>query len=69
MNAYVQDFLNSALVGGEWSVSWPAHFTPAERIPSTHCIGCWMGPRTILDVMEKRKCFYRDSNSDSSVIN
>jgi hypothetical protein len=25
-----------------------------ERAPGTHCIGGWVGPRTSLDVLEKR---------------
>jgi hypothetical protein len=29
-------------------------FIPRERAPSTHCIGGWVGPRTGLDVVEKR---------------
>jgi hypothetical protein len=43
-------FLTSALVGGELSASRPGRF-----IPSTHWIGGWVGPRTGLDNMEKRK--------------
>jgi hypothetical protein len=32
---------------------WPLY--PGKRVPGTHWIGCWMGPRTGLDDMEKRK--------------
>jgi hypothetical protein len=46
--------LTSALVGGEWSVSCPDHFTPKERAPSTHRIGGWVGPRAGLDDVENR---------------
>jgi hypothetical protein len=38
-----------------WSASRPSHFTPGERTPVTHWIGGWVGPRTNLDDMEKRK--------------
>jgi hypothetical protein len=47
--------LTSALVGGEWSASRPGHFTPGERAPGTHWKGGWVGPRTGLDKMERRK--------------
>jgi hypothetical protein len=33
----------------------PAAFTPSERSPGTYWIGGWVGPRTILDVVVKRK--------------
>jgi hypothetical protein len=49
------NFLTSALVGGEWSVSRPGRFTPAERAPSTHWKEGWVGPRSSLDDVEKRK--------------
>jgi hypothetical protein len=48
-------FLTSELVGGEWSVSRPSCFTPGERVPSTHWIGGWVGPRAGLNDLEKRK--------------
>jgi hypothetical protein len=51
------DFLTSALVGGEWSVSRLDRFTPGERAPGTHWIRDWMGPRTGLDDVEKIKFF------------
>jgi hypothetical protein len=47
--------LTSALDGGEWSVSRPCRFTPRERLPVAHWIGCWVGPRTVLDTVVKRK--------------
>jgi hypothetical protein len=46
--------MTSALVG-EWSVSRSGRFTPGERGPGTHWIGGWVGPRTGLDDMQKRK--------------
>jgi hypothetical protein len=48
-------FLTLALVRGEWSASHPSHFTPRERAPGTHWIGGWVGPRTNLDCVERRK--------------
>jgi hypothetical protein len=48
-------FLTSEPVGGEWSASRPGRFTPGERAPVTHWIGCWVGLRTRLENVEKRK--------------
>jgi hypothetical protein len=62
-------FLSSALVRGEWSASLPGRFTPKERPPGTHWIGGWVGPRTGLDDVGKRKFLpLPDSNSDPSGI-
>jgi hypothetical protein len=47
--------LTSALDGGEWSASRSGRFTPRERAPGIHWIGGWVGPRTILDTVVKRK--------------
>jgi hypothetical protein len=33
----------------------PVALPPRERVPGTHWIGSWVGPRTILDVVVKRK--------------
>jgi hypothetical protein len=38
-------FLNSALVGGEWSASLSGRFTSGKSAPDTHWIGGWVGPR------------------------
>jgi hypothetical protein len=48
-------FWTSGLVGGEWSALRPGRFTPGERAPGTHRIGGWMGPRTGLDHVMRRK--------------
>jgi hypothetical protein len=48
-------FLTSALDGGESSVSCPGRFIPREIAPDTHWIGGWVGPRTVLDAVVKRK--------------
>jgi hypothetical protein len=37
------------------STSRPGRFTPEERIPSTHCIGGWVGPRAGPDDVKKTK--------------
>jgi hypothetical protein len=29
--------------------------TPKERAPGIHCIGGWVGPRAVLDVVVKEK--------------
>jgi hypothetical protein len=47
--------LTWALVGGEWSASLAGRFTSEERAPGAHWIGGWVGPRTSLDDMKKRK--------------
>jgi len=39
----------------EWSASRPSRFTPRERIPGTHWIGGWVGPRAVLDVWWREK--------------
>jgi hypothetical protein len=48
-------FLTSALYGCEWSSSHTCPFTSRKEVPGTHWIGSWMGPRTGVDAMEKRK--------------
>jgi hypothetical protein len=47
--------LISALDGREWSASRPGRFTPRERVPGTHGIGGWVGPRAVLVGVVKRK--------------
>jgi hypothetical protein len=46
-------FLTSVRIGDVWSPSRPAPFTLGERVPGTHWIGGWVGPRAGLDEMEK----------------
>jgi hypothetical protein len=65
MDLQIHVFLTSVLVGGEWSALRPGRFTPQKEPPRTHCIGDWVGPRTGLeDVGRRKSCPYRDSNSD-----
>jgi hypothetical protein len=51
----VPPFWTSALGGGEWSASCTGYFTPGERSPGAHWLEGWVGPRTGLDAVEKRK--------------
>jgi hypothetical protein len=62
--------LTLALDGGEWSVSCPGCFTPRERAPGMHWIGCWVGLRAGLDTVLKRKISspHQDSNLDHPII-
>jgi hypothetical protein len=45
----------TALDGGEWSASHHGRFTPRETAPGNHWTGDWVGPRTVLDAVVKRK--------------
>jgi hypothetical protein len=47
--------LSSALIGGEWLASRPGYFTPEEGAPGAHWIEGWVGRRTGLEAMERRK--------------
>jgi hypothetical protein len=55
VDVQIHIFLTLALVGVGWLASRPGRFTPGKRSPSTHWIGGWMGPRTDLDDVERRK--------------
>jgi hypothetical protein len=47
----------------------PAVSSPGERAPGTHWIGGWVDPRAGLDDLERENSWtYRDSSSDSSVV-
>jgi hypothetical protein len=50
--------------------SRPGRFTTRERTPGTHWIGVWVGPRTVLDAVVKRKIPspLRESNSRTPVV-
>jgi len=54
MEVNLQEFPNSALKVGEWSVSLFVRFTYRERAPGTNWInwiGVWVGPRAGLDAV------------------
>jgi hypothetical protein len=61
-------FLTSALDGDEWSASRPSRFTPRERVPDTHWIGGWVDTRARTTWRRENPLPYRDSNSDTSVV-
>jgi hypothetical protein len=54
---YINVFLASALVGGEWSASRPGCFTPGEIALGTYWIRGWVGPRVSLDDVDRRQIF------------
>jgi hypothetical protein len=62
--------LTSALDGGEWSASRPGRFTSRERDPCTHWIGDWIGLKTVLDSVVKRKIpsTRRELNSKTPIV-
>jgi hypothetical protein len=55
VNILIQVLLTSALDGGKWSASRSGCFKPERKAPGTHWIGGWVGPRTGLDEVERRK--------------
>jgi hypothetical protein len=60
MEVELYSFVAWALDSGEWSPSYPSPFIPEERTPGTHWIWRWLGPRPVLDGVNK--------NHDSLVI-
>jgi len=55
VEVYLHRFLTSALDGGKWSALRPGHFTPGVKAPGTHWIGGWVGARSGLDAVAKRR--------------
>jgi hypothetical protein len=55
VDVQIHVFLTLALHGGEWSASRTFRFTPGGRYPGTPWIGGWMGPKTGMNYLEKRK--------------
>jgi hypothetical protein len=55
----------SVLCGDEWSA-----LSPRVRVPGTHCIGGWVGPRAGLDAVVKRKIpsSHRKSNPRTPIV-
>jgi hypothetical protein len=58
----VHPFLTLALDGVERLASRPGRFILVERIPGTHVIGGWVGPRAGLDIVEGRTYFEPQSS-------
>jgi hypothetical protein len=50
----IPPFLTLALDGIEWSASRPGRSTPREIATGIHWIGGWVGPRSGVDVVDKR---------------
>jgi hypothetical protein len=57
-------------IGSEWSASRPGRSTPRERVPGTHWIGGWVGPRIFLETVSNRKIPSprRESNPDHPIV-
>jgi hypothetical protein len=53
MDVLIHVFSTSALVGGKWSALRPGSFTSGEKVPCTHWIGGWVGPRAGLENHEQ----------------
>jgi hypothetical protein len=54
-NEYIDPRIHDLDTSMEWSVSRPDCFIHGERAPATHWIGGWVGPRTGMDDLERRK--------------
>jgi len=55
MEVYVPPLLTSALDGGEWRASRCGRFTTGVINPRTDWMASWMGPKTCLDAVAKRR--------------
>jgi hypothetical protein len=55
VDVQIHIFFTSALVIGEWSASHPGRLSAGERAPGIQWIGSWVGPRAVLDVVERGK--------------
>ena len=53
MKAQMKEKMYSS-TGSEWSTSRPSCFAPGKNF-DTHLIGAWVGSKTGMDVLEKRK--------------
>jgi hypothetical protein len=60
-------FLTSSLDGGEWSASHPSRFIAGEEVPTTHWIGCWVGPRAGLALWRGEKPLAPAGNQSPAV--
>jgi hypothetical protein len=54
---YTSRFLDLGTVGGKWLALLSGRFTLGEKVPGTHWIGGWVGPRIGLDDVQKGKFF------------
>ena len=54
-NGCTAPLILNLLGGGEWSVSCPGHFTTGEITPDIRRTGIWVGPRTSVETLKKRK--------------
>jgi hypothetical protein len=59
--------LFSTLNVDEWSASRPGRFISAERVPNSHWIGGWVGPRAGPDTNKKRKISFPAENITPAV--
>jgi hypothetical protein len=55
VDVYIHVFLVLALIGSKCSAFHPGRFSPEERALGTHWIKNWVGPRTGVDYVQKRK--------------
>jgi hypothetical protein len=55
VDVWIHVFLTSALVGSEWSPLRPDRFTPGKGALGVYLIGGWVGPKTGLEDVERRK--------------
>ena len=51
----LHSLLTSALDGGECSGCSAGHFIPRKSVPGIHQVGGWMGPRTSLHTLDRKK--------------
>jgi hypothetical protein len=56
-------FSNSTLDGSEWSASRLCRFTPGVKASGVYWLGGWVGPRSGLDAVEKRKILHRQESN------
>jgi hypothetical protein len=54
----LRSLLILALDGVSGQLHDQATLSPGKRVPGTHCIGGWLGPRAGLHILEKRKISY-----------
>jgi hypothetical protein len=67
IDVYIQVFLASALIWGEWSASRPGCSTPGERTQCTHWIRGQVSPKTCMDRTRTRTPTLRTSTHSQSL--